>query len=120
VQYEPLAQSPPRQSFEQQSAPVVHALPLVRQAGLSGAQVPSPPRQLPLQHCAELVQAWLSEVHWVPPQTPLAQTNVQQSCGIVHELPPGLHCPPLVLQTFITVSQLSEQQSALLLHVSPT
>ncbi len=91
VQYEPLAQRPPRQSFEQQSFPVVHALPLVRHDGLSGAQTPSPPVQLPLQHWAELEQGWLSEVHCEPPHRPLLQTNVQQSCGMVHEAPPGLH-----------------------------
>ena len=79
VQYEPLAQRPPLQSLEQQSEPVVQALPLVRHDGLSGAQVPSPPRQLPLQHCAELVHGLLSDVHWVPPHKPLSQTNVQQS-----------------------------------------
>src|SRR5689334_5366304 len=119
VQYEPLAHSPPWQSLEQQSAPVVQALPLVRQAGLSGAQVPSPPRQLPLQHWAEDVHGWLSDVHCVPPHTPLSQTNVQQSCGIVHALPAGLHWP-VGMQIFIAVSQLSEQQSALLAQASPT
>jgi len=58
-------------------------LPAVLQDVLSGVQVPaaaSPGRaQLPPQHCAELVHAWLSEVHWVEPHTPPLQTNVQQS-----------------------------------------
>ena len=78
TQKEPLAQRPPRQSLEQQSAPVVQALPLVRQAGLSGAQTPAV-LQLPLQHCAEVVHARLSDVHCIPPQAPLAQTKLQQS-----------------------------------------
>jgi hypothetical protein len=117
VQKEPFAQSPPVQNFEQQSAPVVHALPLVRQDGLSGAQTPPP--QLPLQHCAELEQGWLSDVHCVPPQTPLSQTKVQQSWGMVHEPPAGLHWPA-GMQILATESQLTEQHSALLVHASPT
>jgi hypothetical protein len=48
VQNEPPEHVPLRQSFEQQSAPVVQALPLVRHDGLSGAQLPAV--QLPLQH----------------------------------------------------------------------
>jgi hypothetical protein len=75
--------------------------------------------QLPLQHCAELAQGWLSVVHCVPPHTPLSQTKVQQSWGMVHEPPAGLHWPGTV-QIFVTESQLSEQQSALPLQVSPT
>jgi hypothetical protein len=90
VQYEPLAQSPPRQSFEQQSVPVVQALPLVRHPGFSGAQVPPAP-QVPLQHCADVVQACVSDVHCVPPHVPLSQTKVQQSWGMVHAPPAGLH-----------------------------
>jgi hypothetical protein len=48
VQKEPLAQTPLRQSFEQHSPFALQALPVVWQAGLSGAQ--TPPVQLPLQH----------------------------------------------------------------------
>ena len=78
VQNEPPEQAPLRQSFEQHSLPVEHALPLVRHTGLSGTHVPPAP-QFPLQHCAALVHAPLSEVHCEPPHTPLSQTNVQQS-----------------------------------------
>jgi hypothetical protein len=81
------------QSFEQHSVLVVHALPEVRHAPFRGTQVfdpASPVPQLPLQHCADVAQAWLSVVHWLAPQVPLLQTNVQQSSGIVQALPAAL------------------------------
>jgi hypothetical protein len=83
VQNEPSVQLPLRQSFEQHSLCAVHELPVVLQAGLSGLQVWAPPSapaaQLPPQHWAEVVQAWLSDVHGVDPHFPPVQTNVQQS-----------------------------------------
>jgi hypothetical protein len=62
-QNEPLpVQSPFWQTFEQQSPWFAHVLPTVRHDGLSGVHVPAPaspaPPHVPLQHCAELVQAW--------------------------------------------------------------
>jgi hypothetical protein len=117
VQKDPPEHFPPLQSFEQQSAPVVHALLDVRQPGFRGTQTPPVP-QLPLQHCDELVQAWLSLVHCEEPQTPWSQTKVQQSCGMVQEPPADLHWPGTV-QIFVTLSQLTVQQSELLLHVIP-
>jgi hypothetical protein len=117
VQNDPPPQRPALQSFEQHSAPVVHALLVVRQVGFRGTQTPSL-AQFPLQHCDELVQAWWSVVHCDEPHTPLSHTNVQQSCGMVQEPPADLHWPGTV-QTFVTVSQLTVQQSELLLHVIP-
>jgi hypothetical protein len=40
VQNEPFAQTPPLQSFEQQSPCVVQALPVVRHDGFRGAHTP--------------------------------------------------------------------------------
>jgi hypothetical protein len=65
------------QTFEQHSEFAVQPLPVVRHAGLSGVQTPAP--QVPLQHWAELVQAWLSEVHWLPLHFPPSHANVQHS-----------------------------------------
>jgi hypothetical protein len=117
VQNDPPTQTPLLQSFEQQSAPVVQALLEVRHPGFRGTHRPPLP-QLLLQHCAEVVQAWLSVVHCDEPHTPLSQTKVQQSCGVLHEPPAALHCPGTV-QILATVSQLAEQQSELLSHVTP-
>src|SRR5689334_21135883 len=93
VQKEPFEQTPPLQSFEQQSACAVQALPVVRHSGLSGAHTLLA-LHVPLQHCAEVVQAWLSAVHCDAPQAPASQTSVQQSSGLVHALPLGRHAPP--------------------------
>lgn len=93
-------------------------MPEVLHAVLSGVHVP-PVLHAPLQHCADVVQAWLSVVHWVAPQAPLSQTKVQQSCGIVQEPPAALQVPIVAAQIFICGSQLALQQSALVLHVEP-
>ena len=92
VQNDPVEQTPPLQSLEQHSSLAAQALPVVRQTGFSGAHTPA--LQVPLQHCAELVHAWLSEVHCAPLQVPALQRRVQQSCGLAHELPPGRQVPP--------------------------
>ena len=59
----------------------MHALPLVRHAGLSGAHVPSPPRQVPLQHSDELEQGWLSDdavLHgWSRPPMPVTSPRLE-------------------------------------------
>jgi hypothetical protein len=73
----PLEQSPLRQTLEQHSEWFMHPLPVVRQPGLSGVHVPPAPH-VPLQHCADVVQAWLSNVHCIVPQTPPLHTKVQQ------------------------------------------
>jgi hypothetical protein len=94
VQNDPLVHLPLVQSFEQHSVLVVHALPEVRQAPFRGTQTFEPPSTMPhvpLQHSDDVVQAWLSVVHWEAPQVPLLQTNVQQSCGIAQVLPAALH-----------------------------
>ena len=78
AQNDPVEQTPLRQSMEQHSALAEHALPVVRQTGFKGAQAPAV--QVPLQHCVELVQAWLSDVHCDPLQLPVeSQTRLQQS-----------------------------------------
>jgi hypothetical protein len=73
----PPVHSPFEQTREQQSPWFMHALPEVRHDGLSGVHVPPAPH-VPLQHCADVVQAWLSDVHCVEPHVPPLQTNVQQ------------------------------------------
>jgi hypothetical protein len=78
AQNDPLEQKPLLQSFEQQSPCVEQALPVVRQAGFRGAQAPAA-LQVPLQHCAELVHASLSETHRESPQVPALQLAVQHS-----------------------------------------
>jgi hypothetical protein len=77
AQNDPLpVQRPFWHTREQQSPWLMQALPAVRQDGLSGLHVPA--AQLPPQHCADVVQAWLSEVHCVEPHMPPLQTKVQQ------------------------------------------
>ena len=56
AQNDPLAQTPLLQSLEQQSPCDAHALPVVRQAGLSGAHAPFA-LHMPLQHWAAFVHA---------------------------------------------------------------
>jgi hypothetical protein len=86
VQNEPLLeQRPPLQNFEQHSKFCVHVLPAVRQV-LSGVHLLA--AQVPPQHSAFVVHAWLSLMHWVVPQVPPLHTEVQQSCGPAHALPP--------------------------------
>jgi hypothetical protein len=117
VQYEPpVEQTPFVQNFEQQSAWAMHELPAVLQDPFRGTQVPL---QLPLQHCAELVHAWLSDVHCVEPQVPPLQTKVQQSCGTEHEAPGALQ-EPVDEQTCACESQVPEQQSPLPPQASPS
>jgi hypothetical protein len=73
------AQLPFLQSFAQQSPCALQELPAVLQVEFSGTQPASP--QVPLQHWAPLVQAWLSEVQSVLPQVPPLHTRVQHSVG---------------------------------------
>jgi hypothetical protein len=93
AQNEPFEQKPLLQTLEQQSPWLEHALPVVRHVGFSGAQVPAA-SQVALQHCAELVQGWLSETHCEPPQVPLSQTSVQHSWRLAQGLPPERQLPP--------------------------
>jgi hypothetical protein len=76
--------------------------------------------QLPLQHSAAFEQALLSDVHCADPQVPALHTNVQQSCGNVHELPEALQGVVGLTQMLDLVSQLAEQQFALLAQAVPT
>jgi hypothetical protein len=62
---------------EQQSAPVAQGLFSVLQVVLSGTQAPLV--QLPLQHCALLVQTLVSAVHVGRLQTPPTHVPEQQS-----------------------------------------
>jgi hypothetical protein len=77
---------PWEQSPEQQSAPVVQVLLSVLQVVVSGVQVP-PGVQMPLQHSAFDVHAWVSGVHAGRLHTPLVHVPVQQSAGLLH-IPP--------------------------------
>jgi len=114
----PTPQVPLMHPFEQHCALVVHPLPDVRHAVVSGVHIPPVP-QVPLQHCADDVQARLSLVHWVAPHAPFSQTSVQQSCGIEQDAPAALHGPVDCAQIFAVGSQLPPQQSALMLHDPP-
>jgi hypothetical protein len=115
----PVAQTPLVQSFEQHCALPVQALPAVWQPGLSGVQVPVGPH-VPLQHWAELVHAWRSEVHCDEPHLPASHTNVQHSCGTEHELPAALHGPITCEQILAPGSQLPVQHSLSAAQLSPT
>ncbi len=111
------------QYCEQQSPLPAQLLPEVLQAVFSGLQVlpPSAPAaQLPLQHWASLVHAWLSLVHTVPPHVPPLHTMVQQSVGDVHAAPCCAQVPIGFTQVCSVWSQLAEQQSLFDAHVVPT
>jgi hypothetical protein len=90
VQNEPPGSHVPLvQSFEQHSPFAVQALPVVWQMALRGVQTPA--AQVPLQHKAEVVHAWLSEMHWVAAHLPPSQAKVQHSCATVHASFAPLH-----------------------------
>ena len=93
AQNDPFAQKPLLQSLEQQSPCAVHALPVVRQAVFKGAHMPLA-LQVALQHCAEVVQGWSSDVQCDEPHAPALQTRAQQSSGVVHGLPLARHVAP--------------------------
>ena len=102
--------------FEQQSLPVLHALPEVLHAVVSGAQ--TPPVQLPPQHCALEVHFRLSEMHAVALHFAFSQRKLQQS---VAELQASLVAPHVVntdVQLLLFASHTPEQQSAPLTHAS--
>src|SRR5262245_55539575 len=78
----------PEQQAVVPASSVPHGLPAVAQVVLSGVQVP--PVHLPLQHEAELVQAWLSATQLgAVAQTPRAVSHwkLQQSVATAQELP---------------------------------
>jgi hypothetical protein len=116
------AQLPFLQRCPQHSVLFVHELPAVLQLPFNGVQAllpESPPPQVPLQHSASVVQAWLSEVHSVAPQLPPSHTSVQHSVATAHESPAVLQVPGGLVHTFSAGSQLAEQQSELAAHVAP-
>src|SRR6266487_3190190 len=53
------------------------------------------------------------------PQTPLAQTSVQQSCGIEHALPGVRHSLMAFTQVCVARLQLAEQQSPFAAQAAP-
>jgi hypothetical protein len=83
MQYETAsAHLPPVQPCEQHSVLLLHGLPAVLQAGLSGWQVPF--WQLPEQQALALVHAWLSarqDVAWA--HLPPVQDRLQHSSEVV-------------------------------------
>jgi hypothetical protein len=113
----PMSQTPALQSFEQQSALSVQALPEVRHEPLSGWHFP--PVQLPPQHWPLLVHAPLSETQIFPSHTPPLHASEQQSVPAAQEPPAATHRPTVDAQVRSTESQIPEQQSLPLPHVSP-
>ena len=118
-QKEGALQTPALQNCEQHAPFVVHVLPKVLQVGLSGVHVPAT-EQTPPQHCALVVQAWLSAVQSFAPHVPRLHTREQQSPGTVqtslgapHEMTGATHFPE-------ARSQLTEQQVALVVQLTPT
>ena len=123
-QKEGALQTPALQNWEQHAPFVVHVLPKVLHVGLSGVHVRGAPSvvtpQTPPQHWASVVQAWLSAVQSFAPQVPRLHTREQQSPGTVqtsfgapHEMTGATHFPE-------TMSQLTEQQVALVVQLAPT
>jgi hypothetical protein len=117
VQNEPVPEHVPLvQSFEQHSKPCMQGLPWVRHV-LRGVHFPPP--QTPPQHSAFVVHVWLSAMHWVEPHMPALHTNVQQSPGAEHALPPPRQGPVCIAQTFAPGSQCPLQHSPSAAHMSP-
>jgi hypothetical protein len=86
---------PPEQYLEQHSPWPPQVLPAVLHSVFSGWHTAF--AQVPLQHCALPVQAWLSEVHAFAPQRPPSHTTEQHSVGAVQLAPPGLQLAPSAL-----------------------
>jgi hypothetical protein len=106
------------QSFEQQSALVVHALPDVLQDVLSAWQLP--PEHDPLQQSVPVMHAWPSEAHTCVAHLPPMHESEQQSSDPVHAAPAATQltgAPPR--QVFARGSQRLEQQSASLPQCDP-
>jgi hypothetical protein len=109
MQYEaPSAQIPLRQSFEQQSPPVVQGLPAVLQEALSGSHFP--PVQAPLQHAPAEAHGWLSATHPTLPHLPPTQERLQQSVLTAQASPAWPQRAMLGLHVFVVWSQMFEQQ----------
>jgi hypothetical protein len=108
---------PPEQYLEQQSPCPAQVLPAVLHPEFSGWHRPLV--QVPPQHCAPLVHAWLSETHTLAPQRPPSQTSVQHSVGAAQLSPAALQLPAGVVQVFRFGSQFAEQQSACEAQVVP-
>jgi hypothetical protein len=83
TQYDDGPQWPLSHFAEQQSVSALHELPSVLQVALSGAHVPLV--HVPPQHSPSLVQAPLSDTHWVAEQMLPTQLSVQQSVFAEHE-----------------------------------
>jgi hypothetical protein len=81
------------QNPEQQSAPVVQALPSVLQLGLRVAHLPAV--QVPLQHWVLVAHAKPSEVQPGNPQAPLLHTPLQQIAFELQLFPSDSHPPSL-------------------------
>jgi hypothetical protein len=84
------------QRLEQHSVSFAHALPAVRQAVLSGAQVP--PVHVPLQHFEPTVHALPSEMHaFAAAHLPALHWRLQQSVETVQFPPEPTHVFPMVV-----------------------
>jgi hypothetical protein len=101
---------PALQNAEQQSPAAAHGFPSVLHDVLSGVHVPLVPHLSP-QHCASVVHAALSAVHWVVEQTLLTQLPVQQSVPAAQDVPAIEHVVGFAAQV-LSVPQIIEQQLA--------
>lgn len=110
-------QRPPEQSFEQQVALVVHALPAVLHVVLSGVHFP--PAQVPLQQSPFAVHAALSDVQIVAPHLPPVHESAQHSVAVVHAVFAAPHTPTDAEHAFVVPSHVPEQHSVPLAHDLP-
>jgi len=111
----PSLHTPPWHSFEQHWSLPEHGLPAVWHAVVSAWQ--APPAQLPLQHAAESVQAWLSAVHVPAPHRPALHAIEQHSVENVQASPVVVHLLMEATQLWLAGSQSPEQQSCPLAQV---
>jgi hypothetical protein len=101
---------------EQHSVSPLHELPSVLQLAESGAHVP--PVHVPPQHSPSVMQAPLSDTHWVSEQMLPMQLSVQQSVLAEHEVPADPHVVGLA-EHAPCGSHTPEQQTSPLVHASP-
>jgi hypothetical protein len=113
----PSLQTPPWHRLEQHWLPVVHGLPAVRQAVLSGWQ--RPPSQLPLQQLEESVQALSSATQALALQKPEVHASEQHSVDDWQGPPVKVHLLMEATQVAEVGSHRPEQQSVPEAHCWP-
>jgi hypothetical protein len=107
----------PEQQVCVPASPPVHGLPDVRQVVERGVQVPPP--HLPPQHCASVVQAAPSAVHWAVEHEPFTHANVQHSVLALQAAPEAVQFLAAAVQVFVVGSQSFDWQSVFAVHAVP-